>query len=996
MAMPACLIRPSGATSRVKDLTHSTSYRPVHLRGAGTSFHIPVAAAGCSGGRPPWPLSAAGSISRRRGGAAKGLILATGFSGLGCAAPLAARAKLAGPVASTEGGGGSGGAAGGSSGGSSGGGGNSMPGNGSAGNGRSGPSATQKSQDGTNGMREDVILLDISGMKCGGCVGRVKRLLEEVPEVSSASVNLATETALVRVVLPETGSPSSLSECLDELRQMLCDILGKVGFKTTVRQSGADSGNASADRVLIQKRAERMERLREATIRLAVAGALASTCLLHHLCHWLPSVPAWLHLLGSTPVQAAISAAALLGPGRHILVDGFRGIVQGAPDMNSLVGLGAVAAFGMSAVATALPRLGWPTFFEEPAMLIGVVLLGKTLEERAKLAASSDMASLQRLLPSMANLLLENGATRQVPSDVLQTSDLVVLKPGERAPVDGVVVNGCSTVDEAALTGEPLPVTKQKGSEVMAGTVNVDGTLVVQATACGSDTAIADVVRLVEEAQSRTAPVQRLADKVSGTFAYGVMGASLATFAFWATIGTQVFPQVLSAKLIPAAAGMAAAPQLGTKLLLSLQLACNVLVVACPCALGLATPTAVLVGTSAAAKQGLLIRGGDVLETASKLDTVVFDKTGTLTAGRPAVVDIETSGSFSRESLMSHVAAVERNTPHPLAKAIVGRADSEGSPLLSIRDGSFRQEPGSGACATVGNSMVLVGNREWLETHGVALPASQAATVQSAGSSTHVHVAVGGKYAGKVTLQDEIRPGAAHVVATLKKMGVQPVMLSGDAEEAARAVGASLGFSQDAIFGGVKPAGKDTIVAQLQEQGRRVAMVGDGVNDTAALARADVGIAMGGGVDAASEVADIVLLGDRISQVMDALQISKATFNKIQQNLCWAFGYNLIGIPVAAGALLPSLGFALTPSLSGAVMAFSSVAVMTNSLLLQLEVKQQVSRSLQEARRQAREIEQDGDKDDIGNAEQPSKEPVSSPSGARSQDGQENVDIIVR
>uniref|UniRef100_A0A061RM52 Cu2+-exporting ATPase n=1 Tax=Tetraselmis sp. GSL018 TaxID=582737 RepID=A0A061RM52_9CHLO len=837
--------------------------------------------------------------------------------------------------------------------------------------------ATKAEKEDYTSVKEDVILLDVSGMKCGGCVGRVKRTLEEVPEVTSASVNLATETALVRVILPEASDEAAL---LAKLEALLCEVLTNVGFKTTVRDQSAAS--CSAERVLEKKRAERIERLKDATRRLIVAGALASTCLVHHLLHFWHGAPHWLGFLGSTALHAGVSAAALLGPGRQILLDGWRGLISGAPDMNSLVGLGAVASFGMSCAAAALPALGWPTFFEEPAMLLGVVLLGRTLEERAKLAASSDMASLQKLVPPAANLVLENGGIRQVPSDVLQPGDLIVLRPGDRAAVDGIVVSGASTIDEAALTGEPLPVKKSKGSEVMAGTVNVDGTLTVLTKASGSETAIADVVRLVEAAQARTAPVQRLADRVSGVFAYGVMGASLATFAFWATVGTRIFPQALAGK-VGAAATAAAAGPLSAKLLLSLQLACNVLVVACPCALGLATPTAVLVGTSAAAKQGLLIRGGDVLETASRVDTVVFDKTGTLTMGRPVIVDMEVGGTFLCEDLLEKAAAVEQNTKHPIARAIVAEAANRGLKPPPVMDGTFHQEPGSGARGAVRESVVVVGNTDWLVKNGVSGCPEELSTRSTRLPGTQVHIGVDGEYAGTVTLQDQVRDGASCVVERLKRSGLHPIMLSGDAQHAAESVGMSLGFSPDSIYGGVNPAGKDSVVEKLKLEGRSVAMIGDGVNDTAALARADVGVAMGGGVDAASEVADIVLLGDRIPQVLDALDISRATFQKIRQNLWWAFGYNLIGIPVAAGALLPTLGIALTPSASGAIMAMSSLGVMGNSLLLQFEAQRIASTN-------ARDVEE---------SQIPDRKPLgSSPqtvgNGSRPSDSDSSVGVV--
>lgn len=498
------------------------------------------------------------------------------------------------------------------------------------------------------------------------------------------------------------------------------------------------------------------------------------------------------------------------------------------------------------------------------------------------------------------------------------------------------------------------------GERVTAGTVNYDGTVTVRATASGSDTAVSDILRMVEAAQARAAPIERLADVVAGKFTYGVMGAAAATFLFWSVAGTRAFPQVLAPYLTTAASKGTAT------LLLSLQLACNVLVVACPCALGLAAPTAVLVGTGAAARKGLLVRGGDVLEAASQVDTVVFDKTGTLTAGKPAVVGVQvnpSAGSLSRDALVGLAAAVESRSTHPLAKAIVAEASQspEAARLAAseLQEGTFVQEPGSGVAATVNGQTVSVGSLEWVANQTAAHAAQAAAYTNGNGarggaqtaeqlkaeeavatSPGHilVHVGIDGKVVGSFEIADQVRGNAAAVVAALQRLGIRALMLSGDQAPAARAVGAAVGIAPDCVYAGVKPAGKAAVVESLQEEGRRVAMVGDGVNDAAALAQADVGIAMGGGVDAASEVADVVLLGDKVLQVLDVLHVSRATLRTIKQNMVWAFAYNAACIPLAAGALLPGLGIGLTPAVSGALMGLSSLTVMANSLLLQHKI----------------------------------------------------------
>eukprot|EP00198_Chlamydomonas_reinhardtii_P013234 XP_001702571.1 heavy metal transporting ATPase [Chlamydomonas reinhardtii] len=885
---------------------------------------------------------------------------------------------------------------------------------------------------------EEVVLLDVGGMKCGGCVGHVKKILEEQPGVTSASVNLATETALVRVLVPRGSrqQPSGSSGnggsggggALAALGEKLAQALTDAGF--TSKRRDPDTSSSSLAAALAAKRAAKVERLRAATVDLVVAWGLAAVCGLGHLAHAWAGAPAWMHLLHSVPLNAALSAAALLGPGREIMAQGLKALAAGRPDMNTLVGLGAGASFGVSCVAAALPGLGWKTFFEEPAMLLGFVLIGRALEERAKLQASADMAALQELVPTKARLLLGGGKHSEVPAEAVGAGDLLVVLPGDRVPVDGTVVGGRSSVDESALTGEPLPLTKTEGDKVTAGTVNCDGAITVRAEHSGQQTVIADIVRMVEAAQARTAPIQRLADTVAGKFAYGVMGLSAATFAFWATVGTRLFPQVL--------AGAAAGPA-GT-LLLSLQMACNVLVTACPCALGLATPTAVLVGTGAGARRGLLIRGGDILEATSHVDTVVFDKTGTLTVGKPQVTHVhsivphaDADTHLGADALLQLAAAVERRTTHPVALALVRAADrlhpeaaaasgatataaaSAGATAsaaerdggatastsqpgsgsgnghgqqqqqqqqqldLSVVDGSFIQEPGSGVAAVVGGRRVAVGTLDWLQRQGADVAAAEAAlAAYGVGGAAVTKAAAAAAAAGDDL--DFSEPGASSTSASaaaaavaaavasgsssssgvqglgnshsrvyvsvdgvlagvidVADAGIRTVMLSGDKPAAAAEVAAAVGIAGSDVFADVKPAGKKAVVEALKSEGRVVAMVGDGINDTAALAAADVGVAMGGGVDAASEVAAVVLMGDQLSQVADAVHLAKRTLAKINQNLVWAFGYNVIAIPLAAGALLPAAGICLTPSISGALMGLSSLAVVGNSLLLQWE-----------------------------------------------------------
>ena len=842
---------------------------------------------------------------------------------------------------------------------------------------------------------EEVVLLDVRGMHCGGCTANVKRILEMERACVSASVNLANESALVRVAVdvqehtkyPYAGkgaeamsggggvSESDIARAVRAVGDGLAAVVTEKGFPTTVREvCGVAVAGVSASDAAASKREERLRRIEESTKRVVVAWALAATCLIGHAAHMFHHAVPWLKVLCSTPVHAGLSVFALLGPGRETLADGWRALRSGGPNMNTLVSLGALASFGMSAAAVALPKLGWPTFFEEPVMLLAFVLLGRAVEERAKLRATSDMSALLNLLPATARLVSGGGGAgpgggaggddassyyREVPTNALIADDLILVLPGDRIPVDGVVAKGTSQVDEAAINGEPIPRPKAAGDVVSAGTVNCDGAITVRVVSSGEETQVAGIVRMVEAAQQREAPVQRLADEVSGKFVYGVMGASAATFAFWSLAGTKLFPQVLQTA---AFAATAAGSPASAPLLLGLQMAASVLVVACPCALGLATPTAVLVGTSLGARHGLLIRGGDVLERAHTLDCVVFDKTGTLTVGRPRVTrvlcggeggdgeDSSTASSSTkngngvdRSTLLSMAAAVERNSRHPLAVAVAAAAEDAAAPERAVADETFRQTPGKGAVGTVDGVSVAVGTRAFCESFAKdgkerkeRKDVFAAAAEDVAARRTPVFVAFDGELVGVLEMEDEIRDDARLTVARLKRRGVRVVLLSGDRQATAGAVGGALGLDSADALGDVAPEGKAAKIAELKSSGARVAMVGDGINDAAALAEADVGIAMAGGVGAASEVASVVLLGDRPSQVVDALELSRATFRVIEQNLGWAFAYNLVGIPIAAGALLPVTGLALTPSVAGGLMGFSSLGVMANSLTLRL------------------------------------------------------------
>ncbi|XP_028093601.1 copper-transporting ATPase PAA1, chloroplastic isoform X2 [Camellia sinensis] len=779
-------------------------------------------------------------------------------------------------------------------------------------------------------LSPDVIILDVGGMTCGGCAASVKRILESQPQVSSASVNLTTETAIVW--------PVSEAKVIPNWQKQLGDTLAKhltsCGFKSNLRDSVKDNFFEIFERKMDEKR----KQLKESGRGLAVSWALCAVCLFGHLSHFFGANASWIHAFHSTGFHLSLSLFTLLGPGQQLIVDGLKSLFRGTPNMNTLVGLGALSSFGVSSLAALIPKLGWKSFFEEPIMLIAFVLLGRNLEQRAKIKATSDMTGLLSILPSKARLVVKGDAeelssTVEVPCNSLSVGDQIVILPGDRVPADGIVRAGRSAVDESSFTGEPLPVTKLPGAEVAAGTINLNGTLTVEVRRPGGETTMGDIVRLVEAAQSREAPVQRLADKVAGHFTYGVMALSAATFLFWNLFGAQILPVALHQ---------------GNPVSLALQLSCSVLVVACPCALGLATPTAVLVGTSLGATRGLLLRGGNVLEKFSMVNTIVFDKTGTLTIGRPVVTKVVTLGhennkdsqpnsncTWSKVEVLKLAAGVESNTLHPIGKAIVEAARAANCWNVTVVDGSFMEEPGSGAVATIENKKVSVGTVDWVRRHGVGQYLSQ--EVEELKNQSVVYVGVDGTLAGLIYVEDQIREDARHVVESLHKQGVSLYMLSGDKRSTAEYVASKVGIPREKVLSGVKPDEKTKFIRQLQKDQNIVAMVGDGINDAAALASAHVGVAMGGGVGAASEVSSIVLMGNRLSQLLDALELSRLTMKTVKQNLWWAFAYNMVGIPIAAGMLLPVTGTMLTPSIAGALMGLSSIGVMTNSLLLRFK-----------------------------------------------------------
>ena len=777
---------------------------------------------------------------------------------------------------------------------------------------KSPPSASDRQQAISHLESETkTVALDVGGMKCAGCVKAVERQLEQNSGVVSACVNLITEVAVVEYQT-QTVAPETLAQKLTE-----------TGFPSQLRESDRSIYQIAQENS--EKRQQQEQQWIKQLIIATVLLVFSSIGHLHHL--GLPTIP----VLSNIWIHFGLATLALAIPGRSLLLDGWRSLVQGMPNMNTLVGLGTSGAYLASCFALFLPRLGWECFFDEPVMLLGFILLGRTLESKARNRASAALEKLVTLQPATARLIgkQDNTETIEIPVEQVKPGEWLRILPGEKIPVDGKIVAGTTTLDESMLTGESLAVTKTASDLVSAGTINQSGVITIEVTGIGRDTTLAKIINLVEDAQTRKAPVQKLADTIAGYFAYGVMAIATLTFLFWYFIGTNIWDSVLvtaSHSMSMPAGEMAVTT---SPLLLSLKLAIAVLVIACPCALGLATPTAILVGTSIGAELGILIKGGDVLERVHQLDTVVFDKTGTLTIGTQ-VSECIPLGDLTSEELLQISAAVESGSNHPLALAITNAARSQG--LILQEASNFQTASGRGISAVVEGKTVCLGNREWLREREIIVNEHQDLKARSlAQSGTVVYVAISGVLQGLITLETGLRDDALSAIEQLQNLGLETVLLTGDRQEAAQTVADKLGISR--VLAEVKPEAKAQAIESLQQQ-QTVAMVGDGINDAPALAQADVGISLKGGTDVAIATADIILMQNRLQDLVKAIALSQATVSTIEQNLAWALAYNVFAIPIAAGVLLPKFGLLLSPVWAAAAMASSSLIVVTNSLLL--------------------------------------------------------------
>jgi Cu+-exporting ATPase len=741
------------------------------------------------------------------------------------------------------------------------------------------------------GVPAETLTLRIQGMTCASCVARVERALQEVPGALKAEVNFAAETAQIEYV-PGVASPQ--------------------GFVQAVRDAGYEAIISEEEEgldALERQRLEHAAQLQKLRLKIAV-GALISIPVFFgsypKLFPWVPEFLQNFYVLWAltTPVQFWV--------GWQFYRGAWAALKHRAADMNTLIAVGTSAAYAYSVLLILFPGffeaqgIAREVYFDTSTIIITLILVGRYLEAVAKGRTSEAIRKLMGLQAKTARVL-HDGREIDVPVEEVDVGDVVVVRPGEKVPVDGVVLEGYSSVDESMITGESIPVEKNPGDEVIGATINKTGTFKFKATKVGKDTLLSQIIKLVEEAQGSKAPIQRLVDKVTGVFVPAVIVIALGTFVVWYFFGPH--------------------PAL-TYALLNFV---SVLIIACPCALGLATPTSIMVGMGKGAENGILIRSSEALETAHKMQAVILDKTGTLTRGEPRLTDVLAGGGFSEEELLWLAASAERASEHPLGEAIVQGAKDRG--LLPAEPEAFEAIPGHGIKATLDGRKVLLGNLKLMEREGidVSAPKEPAERLSDEGK-TPMYVAVDGRPAGLIAVADTLKEGSKEAVEALHRLGLQVVMITGDNRRTAEAIARQVNI--DRVLSEVLPQDKAREVKRLQDEGLVVAMVGDGINDAPALAQADVGIALGTGTDVAMEAADITLISGDIRGVVTAIALSKATMRNIKQNLFWAFAYNTSLIPVAAGVLFPFMGMLLNPILAAAAMATSSVSVVSNALRL--------------------------------------------------------------
>ncbi len=738
------------------------------------------------------------------------------------------------------------------------------------------------------GVATSNVAIPVQGMECASCVSKIERALKAVPGVLSASVSLGTGRASVDY-LPGVASVSDL--------------------RTAVESVGYRALEVAEEELVDREEEARKREIRILRWKFAVSAVLSASVLLGNMEGLSSLAPAWLRnfyvlWILTTPIQ--------FFAGWQFYRGAWAAARHKATDMNTLIAVGTSAAYLYSVGATLFPdffRKGGVeprVYFDTAAVIITLILMGRMLEAIAKGRTSQAIKKLLGLRAKTARIV-RDGSEQDIPVDEIQVGDLVVVRPGEKVPVDGVLREGWSSIDESMLTGESLPVEKGSGDEVIGGTLNKTGRFTFEARKVGKETALAQIVKLVEDAQGSKAPIQRLADKIAGVFVPVVIGIALVTFFVWLGFGPT--------------------PAFNFALLNFVA----VLIIACPCALGLATPTAIMVGTGRGSESGILIKGGEILEMASKVQTVIFDKTGTLTKGKPEVTDLVTAHGFSAEEVLRLAGSAERGSEHPLGEAIIEKA-KEAEVLLTDPE-TFVAVPGHGVRATVEGRSILLGNAKMMEEEGIDTAGLlHAVEIQTEKGRTPMYLAVDGVLAGLLAVADTLKESAPATVQRLQAMGLEVVMLTGDHHRSAQAIGSEAGIVR--ILAEVLPEDKTREVMKLQGEGKTVAMVGDGINDAPALAQADIGIAIGTGTDVAIEASDVTLMTGDPMGVVNAIRLSHRTLRTIRQNLFWAFAYNTAGIPIAAGILYPFFGTLLNPMFASLAMAFSSVSVLLNSLRL--------------------------------------------------------------
>lgn len=743
------------------------------------------------------------------------------------------------------------------------------------------------------------VRFNIEGMSCAACSSRIEKVVFSMPGVEKAEVNLPAGSALV---VFDTGQIS---------QRQIREKINSLGFKAAPSSDGSDSFTASQAQAIA-----RLQTMKKELWPTLVLGALLLIVSMGEMVGL--KLPGFMNPDESPLVFGLVQLVIvlpLMWLGRRFYLVGFPSLFRGAPNMDSLIAMGTGAAFLYSSWNMIEIALGIDSFarardlyFESAGVIIALVSLGKYLEARSKVRTSDAIRQLMQLAPDKATLF-KNGEQEEILVEEIVSGDVLLVRPGERIPVDGVVAKGTSSVDESMLTGESMPVGKQEGDAVVGATLNTNGVLQVRAEKVGSDTVLARIIKMVREAQGSKAPIANLADRISLYFVPIVMTIALLAGLVWYFVG-------------------------GADFSFSLRIFVAVMVIACPCAMGLATPTSIMVGTGRGAQLGVLIKSGEALEKAQKIEAVVFDKTGTLTYGKPALTDFIMLSDMREEDCLALVASAENVSEHPLAKAIVEAA--RGKDLALVEPEFFEAIPGRGIISRVSGRDLLLGNQELMAEKGVAgLENEETLSVavgMSAQGKTALYLAFDGVLTALIVVADQIKPEAAATVDVLQKMGVRSIMLTGDNKATARAIAAQAGITE--VIAQVMPEHKADEIINLQNKGLKVAMVGDGINDAPALARADIGIAMGTGIDVAIESGDIVLMKGDLQGLLTALALSRATMRNIKQNLFWAFIYNVIGIPVAAGFLFAFGGPTLNPMIAGAAMAMSSVSVVSNALRL--------------------------------------------------------------